>query len=171
MVTELYRELYAPIYMGKPTLWESGGAFPKGFGGGPGGGRARLITGPNGEKLTPLRVWPPREWNACGEHAQFAIYYGCLVIEVVWGFERGARASVWRVVDIKRNEYLVNLAHLYREYWWDEIGGWQGVGWDRLPLSKLTPALEAAWAKSKEPWCSRPYWVRSEDETGNLFLP
>jgi hypothetical protein len=126
---------------GLPALWEEGGGYTS-------TGFARLIAGPNGEKLRPIYT-RTRGHLACGEHALFVIKPGYLVVEASRG--RDPEIAIYRIEGFNEDEAKVTRLH-----------HWSMGEWDVPPPAHLEPLIKAAKAKARDYHCRSPYWLREE---------
>jgi hypothetical protein len=126
---------------GLPALWEEGGGYTS-------TGWARLIAGPNGEKLKPVFI-RTRGHLACGEHALFVVRPGFIVAEACHG--RDPEISVYRIEGFAEDEAQVTRLH-----------HWSLGEWDSPPPADLEPMIRAARDKSRDYHCRRMYWGRQE---------
>jgi hypothetical protein len=123
--------------MNTPYLWEEGGGMTN-------RGEATIITGPSGEKLTPVEV-RTRGPLSNDQHARFRAFPGCLVI----------------TVSRYRDEYYVSLTSVGEDHpaYRYTLDGWVG----EIPPVTLHPAIEAACRKSSIYHCRVPVWAAGED--------
>ena len=126
---------------GLPALWESGGGMNN-------TGRATIIAGFKGERLSPIYI-RRRGHLACSQHALFAIGIGTIVVEVDH-HRKDFAIRVWSVCEVDKETLTVRLT-LITEF---DKGEWS------VPLpEEFQAAVEAAKEKATCWHCREPHYI------------
>jgi hypothetical protein len=128
---------------GFPCMWERGGRTKN-------GNFAVIIADAETEK--PKAIYVPRMPEPCGSHALIPVKPGYFIIEV--GFN--CATQIWRILNIVEYHITAELVQEYIDGNWSAIY----VPIDGETNNKLNDPVSAAWNKSGEWDCTKPYWVR-----------
>jgi hypothetical protein len=116
---------------GYPAIWESGGGMTN-------TGTARIVCGPNGEKLKPVYIRKKGQLS-CSTHALFLLKHGIYVIEV----------------DRHNDEYTMKIAI-------NNNGVFEEV--ENIPFF-LDEAIKAAREKTRHYHCRNAYYFLKKEDT------
>lgn len=127
---------------GIPCLWEEGG-------GNTNTGKSAIITGPQGEKLTPIYIRRKGHLSN-GQHALIPIYKGCYVIDA-WHHNKDFEITIYQIKEIDlENEEVIT----------EGVATFDMNEWDKPVPAFLGDAIKASKEKAAHYHCKEPYFIK-----------
>ncbi|MGQ4893351.1 MAG: hypothetical protein ACP6IQ_01860 [Candidatus Njordarchaeia archaeon] len=126
---------------GYPALWEEGGGYSN-------TGRSRIITGPKGERLTPVYI-RRRGRLACEEHALFIVKEGCHIISASH-HRADFNIHVFKILSAKKDYNKIEV---------EEINSFSMGEWDEELPEYLEEPVKIAKEKALRYHCREALYI------------
>lgn len=142
-INETFQKSIELSKQGMPVAWEKGGAYTN-------TGGATVITGPDGERLTPIYI-VRNGHRACLNHALFMIGRGQHVINVLG--KNGENVTIDRIEFINKEEKTATFLRIA----FLAMGEWSGEEYIKQ-IPELSDAILASINKAGTYHCQIPVW-------------